>query len=141
VLKGLPALLPCRAAAALLVLALSGAPGLVPRAVAAEHRCQCQGAMVDGRHVCSCPICRLAGARARAAERARSEGGGVSRCSSRCDDAGGIPGVSSGLDPFVLPRAPALVPVALALGHGELALRPAARPVPPDLPPPRAHQE
>jgi len=158
VLRGLPALLLSRVAAAALILALSGAAGLAPRASAAEHRCQCQGMMVGGHHVCSCPICRLNALRATAYDRkappsrrvaamqalsremARPENGGAPCCSSRCDDSGGLPGVSPSADPFTLPRLSLPMPSALALEHAEVSSAPVTRDFLPDSPPPRSRR-
>jgi hypothetical protein len=155
VLRGLPALLLCRAAAALLILALSGAAGLVPRAGAAEHRCQCRGMMVGGHHVCSCPICRLAALRAAARDRtappsrrvaamkaldeqlARPENGGVPCCSSRCDDSSGLAGVSPSVEPFTLQRLPSLARSPMALEHAHASGAPVTRDTFPESPPPR----
>ena len=155
-LQGLPALLLCRAVAALLILALSGAVVLVPRAAATEHRCQCRGMMVGGPHVRSCLICRLAALRAAARDRtappssrvaamkaldealARPENGGVPCCSSRCDDSSRFPGVSPSIDPFTLPRLPSLAPSALALEHALASGAPLTRDTLPESPPPRS---
>ena len=153
-LRGLPALLLCRAAAALLILALSGAAGLTPRAAAVEHRCQCRG-MVGGHHVCSCPICRLAALRAAARDRtappsrrvaamkaldeqlARPENGGVPCCSSRCDDSSGPAGVSPSVEPFTLPRLPSLARSPMVLEHAHASGAPVTRDTFPENPPPR----
>lgn len=158
VLRGLSALLPCRIAAALLILTLSGAAGLTPRARAAEHRCHCQGMMVNGRHVCSCPICRLAAPRATARGRAappspgaaatgstdegmvRSGDGGMPCYVSECDHSGDLPGVKPSTEPFALPQLPTLRPDAVAVECGDVVSAPAERHTPPDSPPPRSRR-
>jgi hypothetical protein len=150
VLQDFAASLPSRVAAALLIAALSGAAGVAPRARAAEHRCQCQGMMVNGHHVCSCPICRLAerraAARDRAAMGATDEGvagpkDGGARCYvSECDHSGDRPGVRPTAEPFTLPQVPRLLPEELAVACGDAVSSPAARQTFPEVPPPRSHR-
>ena len=157
-LRAFSALLPCRIAAALLILALSGAAGLAPRARAAEHRCQCQGMMVNGRHVCSCPICRLAALRAAARDRAgpasrrqaamkalddataTPESGGSPCYSSQCDHSGNFPGTRPGTEPFALPKLPELRIETVAIGCGDVVSARVERDSSPELPPPRSHR-
>jgi len=156
VLRGFTADPLSRATAALLILTLSGAVGVAPRARAAEHQCHCHGMMVDGHHVCSCPICRLAGLRATARDRAasperrlaamkalneamaRPENGGAPCCSSRCDDSDTIPGVRPGTEPFTLPKSLTLFRSAMLVEHGDFVGRPVTRDSLPEIPPPRS---
>jgi len=155
VLRGLPAFLLSRAAAALLILALSGAAGLAPRAAVSEHCCQCQGMMSGGHHVCACSICRLNALRAAAYDRkasaslratamkalsremARPENGGAPCYSSRCDDSRHLPGLSPSADPFTLPRLPSLDQSAMVLERFDASRTPVTHDSLPDSPPPR----
>lgn len=154
-LRGLSTLLPSRLAAVLMIVVLSGAAGLVPRARAAEHRCRCLGAMVGGRHVCSCPICRLSALQAAAHDRSatpaqravaaraldeemgRPGNGGAPCCSSQCDDSGGAPGVSASRTPFTLPRLPVLLRVAAEAQRADVVSSLVTRHSAPEPPPPR----
>jgi len=111
--------------------------------------------MVDGHHVCSCPICRLAALRRAARDRTasrsrqvaaikaldeeltRSGYGEVPCCSSRCDDSSTLAGVSPSIDPFTLPRLPSVAPSPLALEHAQASGAPFTRDTLPETPPPR----
>jgi len=158
VLGGFATLASSRIAAALLVVALSGVTGLVaPRARAAEPHCCCQGMVVDGHHICSCPICRLAAHRAGRRGRAspssrRSE---VIKAlakeaapppeealyySSRCDDSRSLPGVSPSTEPFTLPRVPVLPRRHTEEELGATLSAPASREIFPESPPPRIRE-
>jgi len=148
VLKGFAALLISRIAAALLIVALSGAAGLVPRAEAAEHRCHCQGMMVNGHHVCSCPICRLAALRAArdktAGIGATDEGAAGSRDRARCyvsecDHSEDLPGVQPSTEPFTLPQLPTFPADGQWVAWCGAVSGPAARQTSPELPPPRSY--
>ena len=150
-MKGFAVLMASRIAAALLIVALSGAAGLAPRARAAEHRCECQGMMVNGHHVCSCPICRLAARQAAVrhsvvaegaagAVPARPEDGGDTCYVSECDHSHGIAGIRPSTEPFTLPQRPTVVRVAVVAECGENVNTLPGRQTTPELPPPRTHQ-
>jgi hypothetical protein len=145
-----------RLAAALLIMSLSGAGGLLPRAEAAEHHCQCSLMGKGGRHQCECPICRLAALRAasndasapachRAAalraleeEVARPKNCGGPVLSTGCDDSHRYLGGSSGIEQFVLPSTIVLRHVPTVERRGEPLRAPSPAVVLPELPPPRA---
>jgi len=112
--------------------------------------------MVNGRHVCSCPICRLAALQAAARNRAApasrrdaalsaaSEATGhiekseVPCYSSQCDHSGDFPGTRPGTEPFALPRIPTLSLDAVAMDRGDVTSAPATRDALPEVPPPRS---
>jgi hypothetical protein len=146
-----------RVAAALLVLSLSGAMGLVPRAEADEHHCQCSLMGKRGQHQCACPLCRVAALRAaandpsappchRAAaqqaleeELARPENGGGPCLSSDCDRPRSYLSANASTEPFVLPAATVLRYVPTVERRTEPRRAPPGHASLPELPPPRAH--
>lgn len=157
-LQGFAALSSGRFAAAILIVTLSGVAALVPDTDPVQHRCLCQLMHVHGHHLCSCPICRLAGLRAAAydttasagdhavamkalrEELARPENGGLPTCSSQCDPSGGRLGVSASRDVVTLPRLPTLARRETVERADEGVCAPTPRSFPPDLPPPRSVQ-
>jgi hypothetical protein len=145
-----------RTAAVFLLVALSGATGVLPRARGGEPRERCHMMTVGGRTVLMCPMCHLAALRAAAFDRtasraerasawnalqrelARPENGGAPCWSSGCDPARG-PAVTSGsTGPFTLPQRPALLrPITLET-IDVVDEDPAAPAGAPEAPPPRA---
>lgn len=153
---GFAAPLSARVAAAVLIVTLSGAAGLVPTAHATEHHhCQCASMGKGKQHQCSCPFCRLSALRAAAndgsltparraaarealrkeAERPANQGPCVS---SRCGGTSTFVRSNSTVDPFLLPRLPVLCYAPTVERAHEPARAPARGASLPEIPPPRS---
>jgi hypothetical protein len=144
-----------RVAAGVLVISLTGAPGLAAAlAGPAEHRCTC--AARGGDHRCECPICRARATHAHRAEakrppchgpavaaparqeKERPAPAGAPCLTGACGAPDGPRAVVTGLEPFTLAQhgaPPALVPTSLVAVTLD-----GAREVPraPEPPPPRS---
>lgn len=152
-LRAVRTLAPSRLAAAVLALALTGAPGIAGlHAPEAEHRCTCRAEA--GVHACACVRCHAAAAAARRASEERAppchraapsrpvpppERDGRAPCwTGSCGSPDPAAASPLALEAFLVPAAAALPApppagrVALPAGEGR------ELPLWPDTPPPRA---
>jgi hypothetical protein len=142
-----------RAAAALLAVALSGAPRVVALHAPAEgHHCECKS---NGEHHLECAACRRAALAARSsdaklpechraaarralAQRERAGGAPNAPCLERACGGSGQPALTAGgIEPYLLPaaKAPAFAPCTERTPAPSDGAR--ERPLVPETPPPK----